>query len=146
MVFGFFTYSNRLIDLFSDAVNVWLIRGDEDALEIAENAMLTARHKQRKSMIQYAATAVGPIEAISGGVGVFPTSASGKQTVALDTVKQRLEILLDKFEETQGINLKQARKAMKPENEKAVQKGDAKFFRTRYPDFPLWGGVPATRS
>ena len=63
----------------------------------------------------------------------IPTSVSGEQTVELDTVKKRLEILLDKFEEIQGISLMQARKAMTRENEKAVQKGDTTFFRFRYP-------------
>ena len=51
MFFGFFTYPKRLNDLFGDAVDVWLILGDEDALEIAANAVLTAAHKQRESMI-----------------------------------------------------------------------------------------------
>jgi len=41
-MFGFFTYPKRLNDLFADAVNVWLVLGDEDALEIASNAVLTA--------------------------------------------------------------------------------------------------------
>ena len=145
MVFGFFTYPKRLNDLFGDAVNVWLIRGDEDALEVAANAVLTAAHKQRETMIHYASTAVEPLELMYEGHVAIPTSVSGEQTVKLDTVKERLEILLGKLEEVQGVSLLQARKAMTRENEKAIQKGDATYFRSRYPDFPLWGEMPATR-
>jgi hypothetical protein len=48
MVFGIFTYAKRLNDLFGDAVNIWLILGDEDGLEVATNALLTAASKQRE--------------------------------------------------------------------------------------------------
>ncbi|MDA1089796.1 MAG: hypothetical protein O3A85_05730 [Proteobacteria bacterium] len=138
MVFGFFTYPKRLNDLFCDAVNVWLILEDEDALEVAANAVLTAAQEQRDSMIHYAATADKIFELMYGDAGAIPTSDSGGQTIELDTVKKRLEILLGKFEEIQGVSLMQARKAMKRENEKAVQKGDTSYFRSRYPDFSLW--------
>ena len=89
MVFGFFTYPKRLNDLFGDAVNVWLILGDEDALEVAANVVLTAAHKQRETMIRYAATAVEPLEQMCEDidVGSIPTSVSREQTVELNTVK-----------------------------------------------------------
>ena len=89
-------------------------------------------------MIHYAATADKIFELMYGDAGAIPTSDSGGQTIELDTVKKRLEILLGKFEEIQGVSLMQARKAMKRENEKAVQKGDTSYFRSRYPDFSLW--------
>ena len=139
MVFGLFTYPKRLNELFCDAVNVWLILGEEDALEVAANAVLTAIHKQRESMILYAATADVPFESMYEGAGAIPTSVSGEQVVELDAIKERLEILLGKFEEIQGVSLMQARKSMKRENEKAVQKGDTSYFRSRFPDFLLWG-------
>ena len=145
MVFGFFTYPKRLNDLFGNAVNVWLILGDENALEIAANAVLTAAHKQRETMIHYAATAVEPLEEIFEAVGPIPTSFWGDQTVELDIVKERLGILLDKLEKILGAGLMQARKGMKRENEYAVQNGDSTYFRSKYPDFPLWGELPPTR-
>jgi hypothetical protein len=146
MVLRFFTYPKRLNDLFSDAVNVWLILGDENALEIAANAVLTAAHKQRESMLHYAATAVEPLKLACGAVGTIPTSVSDEQTVAFETVEQRLEILLGKFEEIQGSSLPQARNEMKRDNEKPVAKGNTKFFRSRYPDFLLWGETTSTGS
>lgn len=146
MVLGFFTYPKRLNDLFCDAVNVWLILGDEDALEIAANAVLTAGRKQRETMVHYAATAIEPIKHISEGIGAIPTSVLDGHTVELGVVERRLEILLGKFEEMSGISLMQARKAMKPENRAAVWKAETTFFRFRYPDFPLWGRVPETMS
>ena len=149
MVFGFFTYPKRLNDLFIDAVNIWLILGDEDALEIAANALMTAADKQRESMTHYTAFAIEPLKLIWESEGSIPTSVSGVQTVGLDTVKRRLVILLDKLDEIQGFGVKhliRARMAMKRENEMAVEKGDTSFFRSRYPDFPLWVEMPATRS
>lgn len=138
MVFGLFTYPKRLNELFSDAVNVWLVIGDPDALEIAANAVLTAAQRQRESMIHYAATSVEPVELIFGATGTVPTSVSGNETVDLDKVKLRLKILLSTIQNLQNVSLMQARKEMKRENEQAVQKGDAKFFRSQYPDFPMW--------
>jgi hypothetical protein len=138
MIFGFFTYAKRLIDLFNDAVNVWLILGDEDALEIAQNALLKARPKQRQTMIHFAATAIVPMETVTQGVDKFPTTKSGKETVEIETVKQRHETLLDRFDEMGRVSGSDSPPAMKPENRRAIERADSKFFRTRYPDFPLW--------
>lgn len=141
MVFGFLTYPKRLNVLFCDAVKVWLILGYEDALEVAVNAALTAAHKQRESMIRYAATFVGPLEQLceytDTDVGSIPTTDSREQTVELDTVKERLEILLGEFRETESTSLLQSRNEMNSENETAVQKGDTTYFKSRYPNFFL---------
>lgn len=142
MVFGIFTYAKRLNDLFADAVTIWLVLGDEDALEVATNAVVTAAGKQRETMIHFAATALEPLGLISEQMGGIPTSVSRKEMVELPTVEERLQSLLDKLAEAQGVSLMQARKAMKRENEKAVQKADVAYFRFRYPDFPLWADPP----
>lgn len=136
MVFGFFTYPKRLNELFCDAVNVWLVLGDQDALEIATNAALTAAQQQRYTMIRYAVTSVDTFERV--WKGAVPTSISGSRTVDFITIKKHQDILLSALRNLQGVSLMQAREAMKRENERAVQKGDAKFFRSQYPDFPMW--------
>ena len=138
MIFGFFTYPKRLNELFCDAVNVWLILGDNDALEIARNAALTAADRQRGSMILYASTVLLPMRLAFAATGAVPTSVMSEQKVEFGVIEHRLMVLLDKFEELKGASLSNARRAMKRSNRDAVEKGDVKFFRLRYPDFPLW--------
>lgn len=88
-------------------------------------------------MMNYASTA-GEIlkvciEEVLGGVDIEDENDS-----ALFAIDRRQDVLLREFANLQNVSLMSARKAMKQPNEKAVSSGDDQYFRSRYPDFPLW--------
>jgi len=134
-MFGFFTYSKRLNEVFADAVNAWIYLEDSDGLEIAVNAALTAVGAQRDSMITYAESSKDLMEAMfeDGQTLKF----SEEIVVQREGVNNRLSELLAEIDRTAGDNLTKARMAMKSENFKVVFKAKVDYFKKRYPGFPL---------
>lgn len=134
---SWFSYPHRLNNLFCDAVNVWLLLADEDALEVAIGSYFTAANRQRASMLDYARTAIEPI-ALVVNKEVFGASEVVEEHGGIGVITERLNALLDNFDKAQNQSLMAVRKAMTPENEKAVAKGDDQYFRVQYPKFILW--------
>ncbi len=138
-MFDFLVRPDRVNDLYTDAVNVWLTLGDADALEIASNATKAAAPEQKREMIDYVSKAVELLQSVESRLGDTPHDPSdGEEPTDAQLKYERIEILLKEIDSLSVVSLMAARVSMKPENEKALQMADVSYFRSRYPEFPLW--------
>jgi hypothetical protein len=138
-MFDFLVRPDRVNDLYTDAVDVWLNLGDGDALEIASNATKTAGPDQKQAMIDYVSKAVELLENVESQIGdAPPVGDSSDETTDARLKRERIEILLKEIDSLSVVSMMAARVSMKPENEKALQMADVTYFRTRYPESPLW--------
>ena len=133
-MFRFFSYPGRLNALFADAVNIWLVEGDADALEIAIGAVKTASQSQRTSMISYATGAAAVIEHVRSTSDL----SAPPHALASEVLHRRHTELARSLDALDQRSLLAYRQSMKKENETALRRGDAAFFRRRYPAFLLW--------
>ena len=138
-MFDFLVRPDRVNELYTDAVDVWLNLGDGDALEIASNATKAAAPAQKQAMIDYVSKAVELLENVGSQIGDTPPEmASSEEPTDARLKRQRIEILLKEIDSLSVISMMAARVSMKPENEKALQMADVTYFRERYPESPLW--------
>jgi hypothetical protein len=119
-MFGLFTYPKRLNNLYCDAVLVWVCskEANEDAIEIATGAFVTAAGGQRESMAMF-------LEAVSHD---YVDNAKGAKKKKL--AEERIKALKMSYILACEDGMTKFRGQMKNKTYTAVQKGDETYFRS----------------